>query len=68
MPIKPSKPLIALKPNFGELREGMQATFSVVTLSDDGDRIAAKGLRWTLSRVTNSYQWYIPMAAGRSNA
>lgn len=58
LPIKPSKPLIALKPNFGELREGMQATFSVVTLSDDGDRIAAKGLRWTLSRVTNSYQWY----------
>jgi alpha-2-macroglobulin len=58
LPVKPEKSLIAVKPNFTELREGQQATFNVVALSEEGERLAAKGLRWTLYRVTNSYQWY----------
>ncbi len=58
LPVRPNKSFIALKKNFEELREDSNATFNVVALNASGDRVGAKGLRWTLSRVNNNYQWY----------
>jgi uncharacterized protein YfaS (alpha-2-macroglobulin family) len=58
LPVRPNKSLIALRKNFEELREDSNATFNVIALNAEGNRVAARGLRWTLSRVTNNYQWY----------
>lgn len=58
LPVRPNKSLIALRNNFSELREDSVATFNVVALNAAGERVSARGLRWTLSRVTNNYQWY----------
>lgn len=58
LPVRPAKSYLALRKTFAELREGSQATFNIVALNGEGQRIGAQGLRWTLSRVTNNYQWY----------
>lgn len=58
LPVRPQTNLIAVRKTFDELSEGAAATFDVVALAADGSRVAAKGLQWSLYRVTNEYQWY----------
>ncbi|MCC2098603.1 MAG: alpha-2-macroglobulin family protein [Hyphomicrobiales bacterium] len=58
LPVRPGKPLIAVKNTFDTLREGSHATFEVIALDADGKRVAAPQLQWSLYRVSNTYQWY----------
>ncbi len=58
LPVRPNKSLIALRKNFAELKEDSTATFAIVALNAEGRRTGARALRWTLSRVSNNYQWY----------
>ncbi|MDF2119818.1 alpha-2-macroglobulin [Roseiarcaceae bacterium H3SJ34-1] len=58
LPVRSKNGLIAVKKNFDDLSEGATATFDVAAVSADGQRVPAKGLQWTLYRVSNDYQWY----------
>ncbi|RFB79054.1 alpha-2-macroglobulin family protein [Methylovirgula sp. 4M-Z18] len=60
VPIVPKGSLIGIKPLFGpdDLTEGSQAAFETVMVDSSGKRIARPGVRWTLSRIDNNYQWF----------
>ena len=58
LPVRPKTGLIAVKKNFSDLSAGAAATFDVAAVSADGQRLPAKGVQWTLYRVSNDYQWY----------
>ncbi|MEA3642334.1 MAG: MG2 domain-containing protein, partial [Lamprobacter sp.] len=59
LPILDQRPRIAIKPLFeGAVDQGSNARFAVMVLDAHGAPMAANGLRWTLSRVQTSYQWY----------
>lgn len=60
VPLLPRTGVIGVKKTFDEskVNEGGAATFDVVAVGADGLRGARKGLRWTLYRVNNNYQWY----------
>lgn len=58
LPIAPKTGLIGVKKTFGALGEGGTATFDVVTVDSAGARSAKAGLRWSLYRLDNEYQWY----------
>ena len=59
LPIADRRVRIGVRPLFDDaVEEGGNAGFEVVALDADGARIALPGLRWTLSRVQTSYQWY----------
>ncbi len=58
LPVRADTGLIAVRNDFDQLAEGSTAKFDVIALSRDGERQAAHGLRWTLYRVSNNYQWY----------
>ncbi len=58
LPVRSGSGLIAVKNNFDNLAEGSTATFDVVTLGPNGERVARHGLQWSLYRVSNDYQWY----------
>ena len=59
LPIQDQRARIGLRPLFdGAVEQGGNARFAVMVLGADGAPIAADGLRWTLSRVQTSYQWY----------
>lgn len=60
LPIKPSEPMIGVKPLFkGEsLADGAQAEFQVVMAGPNGEELAAKGLKWQLLKIDSKYQWY----------
>jgi uncharacterized protein YfaS (alpha-2-macroglobulin family) len=52
---------IGIKPVFANatgLEEGSKAEFELIVVSPEGEKIAADGLSWTLSRVETTYQWY----------
>ena len=59
LPLRDTRPRIGVRPLFdGAVDEGGNAGFEVIAVDADGRPIAAEGLRWTLSRVRTSYQWY----------
>ncbi|WP_460448547.1 alpha-2-macroglobulin family protein [Alsobacter sp. SYSU BS001988] len=58
LPIRPKGPVPAVKKLFGDLAEGAAATFDVVMAGPDGQRLARKGLQWTLQKVERRYQWF----------
>src|SRR5690606_12527747 len=60
-PVKASNDRIGIKPSFADasgLSEGSEAKFELIVVSPEGEKIAASGLDWTLSRVETTYQWY----------
>ena len=58
-PVRDSRPRLGIKPLFeGAVDEGGSAAFEVIALDPQGNPLAVDGLRWTLSRVTTSFQWY----------
>ena len=59
LPVAATAPRIGVKPLFGErLGEGETATFDVRALAADNSFIAAKGVRWEISKLNTRYQWY----------
>jgi uncharacterized protein YfaS (alpha-2-macroglobulin family) len=59
LPILPKGPVIGVAKNFGgDLAEGATATFDVVLATPDGERLARKGVSWSLLRIERRYQWY----------
>ncbi|MCF1504384.1 alpha-2-macroglobulin family protein [Afifella sp. H1R] len=59
LPLAGDTPRLGIKPAFeDEVDENSTANFSVIALSEDGSRIAADGLSWTLSKIDTNYQWY----------
>lgn len=58
--IKPETPMIGLKPEFsgGNVEEGGAANFRVIAVDPEGKRIAMPGLKWSLIRLEQHYQWY----------
>lgn len=60
LPILPKGAVIGVKPLFkdDELGDGATAKFGVVMATGDGKRLAKKGLKWQLSRISKNYQWY----------
>lgn len=58
-PVLDGRPRLGIKPLFeGAVDEGGTAAFEVIALDPQGRPLALSGLRWTLSRVTTSFQWY----------
>ncbi len=59
LPLASKAARIGVKPLFeGSVDEGGNARFHVIALGADGRRIELQGLRWTLSRLQTSFQWY----------
>nr|WP_245422404.1 alpha-2-macroglobulin [Alsobacter soli] len=58
IPIRPKGPVAAVKKLFGDLAEGAAATFDVLYVAPDGQKLARKGLQWTLNKVERRYQWF----------
>jgi uncharacterized protein YfaS (alpha-2-macroglobulin family) len=58
LPLAPKIPIIGVRPKFNGLDAGATASFDVVALDPKGNRVARKGLRWSLYRVQNEYQWF----------
>ncbi|WP_462322856.1 alpha-2-macroglobulin family protein, partial [Halochromatium sp.] len=59
LPILDQRPRIGIKPLFeGAVDQGGNARFAAMVIGADGKPMPAAGLRWTLSRVRTSYQWY----------
>ena len=58
-PVQDTQARLGLKPLFeGAVDEGGKAAFEVIAIAPNGQRLAQRGLRWTLSRVTTSFQWF----------
>ena len=60
LPLLPQGAVLGVKPLFaeGDLQPGQPAKFGVILATGDGKRLARKGLKWQLSRVSKSYQWF----------
>jgi uncharacterized protein YfaS (alpha-2-macroglobulin family) len=58
LPILPDGPVVGVKKLFGELSEGASASFDVVLARPDGQRLASRGVAWTLYKIERRYQWY----------
>ena len=59
LPVASSLGRVGVKPLFdGSVEQGGLAGFEVIALGADGRRQSLRGLRWTLSRVETSFQWY----------
>ncbi|MCB1492839.1 MAG: alpha-2-macroglobulin family protein, partial [Rhodobiaceae bacterium] len=58
--IQPVSDVIGIRPDFDDLEvpEGTTASFKVIAVDKDGDRIAYDDLKWSLVRVETHYQWY----------
>ncbi len=61
LPVDTKQARLGIKPLFGSqgVSEGDPATFEIVLLDATGKRVEARGLRWTLSRVDQNWQWYM---------
>ena len=61
LPVDTKQARLGIKPLFGTqgVSEGDPAAFEVIVLDASGKRVDAKGLRWTLSRVDQNWQWYM---------
>lgn len=60
LPIVPKGAAIGVKKLFddGSLGNGQNAAFDVIMANGDGRRLARPGVKWTLSKVTQNYQWF----------
>lgn len=60
LPIVPKGVAIGVKPLFeaDQLAPNSAAKFAVILATGDGKRLARTGLKWQLSRITKSYQWF----------
>ncbi len=59
LPVASKLARIGVKPLFdGSVEDGGNARFEVIAIGPDGQRIVLDGVRWTLSRLTTSFQWY----------
>ena len=58
--VRPSTDLIGIRPGFsGEsVPQGGTATFDVIAVGANGERLPAQGLIWSLVRLDRQYQWY----------
>jgi alpha-2-macroglobulin len=63
--ITPPGDMIGIKPGFegGEVPEGSVAKLNVIAASAEGARIDMAGLKWSLVKVDQNYQWYRDGAA-----
>lgn len=61
LPVDARQARIGIKPLFGSqgVGEGEPAAFEVIALDETGNRVAASGLKWTLSRIDQNWQWYM---------
>lgn len=57
--IAPTKPLLAIKPNFDEsgIEQGRSAKADVIALDPNGQRVSEKAVTWTVKKITTRYQW-----------
>ncbi len=59
LPVLPTGERIGVKSAFeGGVDEGGPADFQIIVVNPSGERVAAKDLRWTLSKIETRYQWY----------
>ncbi|MFZ1104473.1 MAG: alpha-2-macroglobulin, partial [Hyphomicrobiaceae bacterium] len=59
LPIDPKTARIGIKPLFkGQVGEGETARFEAILVGADGKAVAAKGLKWQVSRLERRWQWY----------
>lgn len=59
LPLASGQSRIGVKPLFeGSVEEDGNARFDVIAVGADGKPIPLQGIRWTLSRVNTSFQWY----------
>lgn len=58
--VRPTTDLIGIRPGFsGEsVPQGGTATFDVIAVGENGQRMAQPGLIWSLVRLDRQYQWY----------
>jgi alpha-2-macroglobulin len=63
--ITPPGDMIGIKPGFegGEIPEGSVAKLKVIAANAEGARIDMTGLKWSLVKVDQNYQWYRDGAA-----
>ncbi|MCA3645303.1 MAG: hypothetical protein IOC54_08990 [Methylobacterium sp.] len=56
----PKRPAIGVRPLFSpeEMQAGGTAKFGVILATGQGKRLARSGLKWQLSRLTKTYQWF----------
>lgn len=60
LPVSSGYARIGVDPLFdGEVEQGGNARFNVITLDAAGERANAAGLTWTLSKIDTNYQWYL---------
>ncbi|NEX18936.1 alpha-2-macroglobulin [Thiorhodococcus mannitoliphagus] len=53
------QPRIGVKPLFeGSVEQGGNARFEVIAIDAEGRRVALQGVRWRLSRLQTTFQWY----------
>jgi uncharacterized protein YfaS (alpha-2-macroglobulin family) len=58
VPVDLALPRLGIKPLFTQLNEDETATFDVIALDEASKRVVAKGVRWELSRLDTTWQWY----------
>jgi alpha-2-macroglobulin len=60
LPIVPKGVAIGVKPLFDpdQMQAGGTAKFGVILATGQGKRLARTGLKWQLSRITKTYQWF----------
>ena len=60
LPILPKGVAIGVKPLFNpeEMQAGGTAKFGIILATGQGKRLARTGLKWQLSRITKTYQWF----------
>jgi uncharacterized protein YfaS (alpha-2-macroglobulin family) len=58
LPLVPASPILGIRPKFVSLEAGATASFDVVALDPDGNRVSRQRLHWSLYRVENDYQWF----------
>ena len=59
LPADGTKPHIGIKPGFdGSVPEGGAASFELIAIGPDGQRIDAKGATWSIEKLDTNYQWY----------
>ncbi|MDR3497531.1 MAG: alpha-2-macroglobulin [Ancalomicrobiaceae bacterium] len=60
VPILPKESVLAVRKDFDDsaLNAGDQAKFDVLFATPTGQKLAKNGVKWQLSRISHSYQWY----------
>lgn len=58
--IKPSKPVVGIKPLFkrNHVEENRTASFNIVALGTELTPVPMKGLKWELLEINRHFQWY----------